>query len=153
NVATAEEAGRASQIAVEGVSFADGPSLSSDGRPLFDFSLHEGDANRFASLAEETTSARRRADDLTRRYEISLAARGDALGLPVDVAVAQRAAIGVDEDGDVSRRGRGSELRLGQGLDVERMEAPDWFSSTWYFFAASDDEALTWRPGANNQGV
>lgn len=77
--------------------------------------------------------------------EIELAADGG----PVDVSIAQRATI-ASSDGDVSRQGRGSELRVGRGL-VDRREQGEGNSSSTYVFVASDDEALTWRPGERNE--
>jgi hypothetical protein len=40
-------------------------------------------------------------------------------------------------------------LRLGRGLGGYRRDAPS-SEPVWYFFAASEDEALTWRPGVRN---
>ena len=80
-----------------------------------------------------------------RRLELELAAGGG--DSPVDVSVAQRASFGSNEDGDVDRRGSGSELRVGRGL-VDRNDNNR--GSSVYAFVASDNEALTWRPGARS---
>lgn len=73
------------------------------------------------------------------RLEMEAAASGG----PLDVEISQRATFG--DDGAVERRGSNAELRIGQGL-VERRETGAGDSA--YVFVASDDEALTWRPGA-----
>ncbi|MBL8531396.1 MAG: hypothetical protein JNK94_06650 [Hyphomonadaceae bacterium] len=83
-----------------------------------------------------------------RRYEYQLAAQGGERG--VDVAIAQRATMGVNEDGDINRQGRGSEVRIGRGLVEERAPTPG--RSSTYVFVASDNEALTWSPGARANG-
>jgi len=82
-----------------------------------------------------------------RRLELRLAAGGG--DSPVDVSVAQRATLGADANGDIARRGSGSELRVGRGL-VGRRNNNDGGSSV-YAFVASDNEALTWRPGTRSE--
>lgn len=77
------------------------------------------------------------------RLELEVAASGG----PLDVEISQRAIFG--DDGALGRRASGSELRIGQGL-VERRETGAGNSA--YAFVASDDEALTWRPGAQRRG-
>ncbi len=62
---------------------------------------------------------------------------------PLDVEISQRASF--SDNGAVERRGSGAELRIGQGL-VGRRETGA--ADSAYVFVASDDEALTWRPGA-----
>ncbi|MES1198760.1 MAG: hypothetical protein ABUS48_02125 [Pseudomonadota bacterium] len=83
-----------------------------------------------------------------RRYEVALGASGVG---GIDVAIAQRASVGFDRSGDVSRHGRGAELRLGRGVNMPRRRTADWNNPTWYMFTAVDDEAITWRPGARNE--
>lgn len=61
---------------------------------------------------------------------------------PLDMSIAQRATIGASDTGQ--RRTSGSELRIGQGLVARRQTGE---GDTAYMFIASDDEALTWRPG------
>ncbi len=63
-----------------------------------------------------------------------------------DVSLAQRATFGSNNDGDLDREGSGSELRLGRGLGGERAPSDE---PSIYLFAASEDEALTWQPGAS----
>lgn len=147
NVATAEDAvGPAPTYAVDGVSFADPANERSFGEGgRLDITISVGEAARFANLSPNTD--RRPADpDALRRYEVALTAR-TGMG---DVSFAQRGALGVDENGDISSQSRGSELRLGRGLaSLRRGDQPS-RTPIWYFFAASDDEALVWRPGARS---
>ena len=84
-----------------------------------------------------------------RHYEVAVGANGVG-GLPVDVAIAQRASFGFDGSGDVSRHGRGAELKLGRGVNMPHWHARSWDNPTWYMFTAVDDEAITWRPGSRN---
>ncbi len=67
-------------------------------------------------------------------------------GGPFDVAIAQRARLEDGADGRVI--GRGAEVRFGQGLaDLVGASPFDPSRPAWYFFAASDGQALTWAPG------
>jgi hypothetical protein len=84
-------------------------------------------------------------------YEFELTANGGSVGVPLDLSIAQRGNLNADEAGDISRQGSGSELRVGQGLGQRRNSASSASDApTWYVFAASDDEALTWNPGSSN---
>lgn len=103
----------------------------------------DGETARFANLAPVSTNRARSAEDT--EYELSVIARA-AGGF--DVSLAQRAGVGFDASGDVARESRSSELRLGRGLQQMRDEPTT--APTWYFFAASEDEALIWRPGQRN---
>lgn len=96
-------------------------------------SLTEEDA-RFAlgALSNETQP---------RRLELEIAAGGH--GAPLDVSLTRSTAFGGD---DFDRRGGGSELRIGSGL-VDRRQGVGGDRSV-YVFVASEDEALTWQPGA-----
>jgi hypothetical protein len=69
-----------------------------------------------------------------------------ATGAPVDVSFAHRGLIGTDED----RSGHGSEVRVGRGL-VARDDGRHPRRDSVYAFVASDDQALTWRPGARSE--
>lgn len=81
--------------------------------------------------------------DARREFALALAAGHQQTGLGLDVSVQRRARFNAQGEGDVAHAGNGSELRLGRGLvKTDVTNAP-----TWYVFAASDDEALTWRPG------
>ncbi len=106
------------------------------------FQASESDSARFANLAPVSTNRARRDDT---NYELAVIARA-AGGF--DVSLAQRAGVGFNAAGDVARESRSSELRLGHGLQQLRDEPTT--APTWYFFAASEDEALIWRPGQRN---
>jgi len=107
-------------------------------RSSVDFAVRDDAAPRFAPANPDGE------DQGPRRLELSLAAGiGDT---PVDVSIAQRASLGADDNGDLNRRGAGSEFRIGRGLVRERDN--DGSRSAVYAFVASDDEALTWQPGA-----
>lgn len=98
------------------------------------------DPNAVVRFSQPERSASRE-----RNVELEIAADGG----PVDVSIAQRATLSSDQ-GDVSRQGRGSELRVGRGL-VERRDQPEGNASSTYVFVASDNEALAWRPGERNE--
>jgi hypothetical protein len=74
--------------------------------------------------------------------EISLAAPAYMTGLGVDLGFAPRASI--REEGGVSSRRFGAEIRLGEGLDERGRESS---ANSWYIFAAQDGEALCWDVG------
>mgnify|MGYP000142924356 CR=1 FL=1 len=141
NIATAEDAGVAhsTYVGVDNANFVD-PSDAFANR--FDLSFNEASAARFSSLASSSTPSRAGRSGDYRRYEVEFVARNER-GL--DVAFAQSAGVGFNRQGDVDRESRGSELRLGR-VNRDRPSS----EPTWYFFAASEDEALTWRPGTRN---
>lgn len=141
NIATAEDAvGPGSDAyAIDGVDLVDpGQALSS----RVQLSPSER-TNRFSSLAPTEPTYTGRGSQ--RGYEFEFVGPGMS-GL--NVSFAQRGGLGFNDQGDVERQSRASELRLGRGLDVERSRPSA--EPTWYFFAASEDEALTWRPGARS---
>jgi|CXWL01.1.fsa_nt_gi hypothetical protein len=140
NVATAEDAvgPTSAYAALDGVSFADPGS-----ERRIDISIRAQNGARFTPFTE---TDRPPADhNGSRSYEVALTAR-TGMG---DVSFAQRGALGVDENGDITSQSQGSELRLGRGLANIRRDQPSRIP-VWYFFAASDDEALVWRPGARS---
>jgi hypothetical protein len=141
NIATAQDAVAPSPFAVDGVDLVD-PSQAFSNR--FQLSLGDGQASRFSSFTPVEPGARR--DDDSRRYELQFVASGMS---GFDVSFAQRGGVGFNDQGDVERESRASELRLGRGLRMEREDQPS-AEPTWYFFAASEDEALVWRPGVRN---
>lgn len=102
-------------------------------------SLNNNPVERFAPPAPEGQSV-----EGPRRLELEFAAGGDDLG----VGFAQRASLGSASSGDINRQGRGSEVRVGQGL-VEQREGSR--ESSTYVFVASDNEALTWQPGQRSE--
>ncbi len=81
------------------------------------------------------------AGEAPRRIELELSASGGS----VDVSLT-RSAILPDEHW----RGDGAEIRIGRGL-VERRGDQEARDST-YFYVASENEALTWRPGQRRDG-
>lgn len=141
NIATAEDAvdPHATNYAIDGVDLVD-PGQSFTNR--FQVSSNER-PNRFTGLAPSEPAYSGRSDQ--RGYEFEFVGPGMS-GL--NVSFAQRGGLGFNDQGDVERQSRASELRLGRGLDIERSQPSA--EPTWYFFAASEDEALTWRPGARN---
>jgi len=137
NIATAEDAVAPVPVGIDGVSFADPTQAFGD---RFQIGVGQGEGSRFANLAPYGQNLRN--DDASRHYEVVVAT--GAAGF--DVSFAQRGGVGFNREGDIERRSRSSELRLGRGL---RQSERDRRSSgpSWYFFAASEDEALVWRPG------
>lgn len=140
NIATAEDAGapHSTFVGVDNANLVD-PSAAFPDR----FSLNFSDAEeaRFSGLTAAPAAMADNQDNDYRRYEVELVAH--AAGF--DVAFAQRAGLGFNRQGDIERESRGSELRLGRVHRDQPSSEPK-----WYFFAASEDEALTWRPGVRN---
>lgn len=125
---------------ISGVTLAE-PAGNLD-RGVLRLDIGTGEPARFSNFAPDTRRAPRERGDF-RSYELSLTARAAA---GMDVALAQSGGIGFDAAGDVASRSRSSELRLGRGLDMARADGPS-ARPRWYFFAASEDEALIWSPG------
>ena len=144
NVATAEDAAgpTTSSVGVNGVNLAD-PSEAFGNR--FDLSISQGDEPRFASLAP--AEPRARDNDDYRNYEVALIASAPR---GFDVSFAQRGGLGFNANGDLARESRSSELRLGRGLRNMPRDTPS-AEPKWYFFAASEDEALIWQPGMRTE--
>lgn len=108
---------------------------------VLDLTVRDGASPRISTLDRRESAS----SEGPRRVELELAAGGgDA---PLDISIAHRASLGADDNGDIDRQGRGSELRLGQGLVGER----DGPRNSTYIFVASDNEALTWQPGSRNE--
>lgn len=144
SIATAEDAvAPSTSIAVDGVSFTD--PASAFGQDRFRIDLGFGQDNRFSALGPGGRKARN--DGENREFEVALTARSAA---GFDVSLAQRGGYDFNGDGEVERERRASELRLGRGLRDMPRDRP---SSTprWYVFAASEDEALVWQPGARTE--
>lgn len=112
-------------------------ALAASSAPHLEIDVNESASPRFA------IDPRQR--DERNGVELEVAAGGN--GSPVDVSVAQRASLGATDDLD--RQGRGSELRIGRGLVERRDEASR--EPSVYMFVASEDEALTWQPGARSE--
>lgn len=145
HVATAEDAAgqTATFVGAENVSFADAaePLLSGS----LELSISAGEPPRFSGFSPVPIASREQQD--SRRFEVAVVA-GSAAGF--DLAFAQRGGFGFNEDGDINRETRGSELRLGRGLRDMPRDAPS-AAPKWYLFAASEDEALIWRPGMRGE--
>ncbi len=131
-------AGATAALAQESVSGVQLSDPHEDLRPQAQFSFSAGPeaAARFSAPEIQIGES-----PAPQRLELELAASG-----PLDVSVAQRAAIGVDAAGDMNRQSRGSEVRIGRNLVQEEGQENSRGSSV-YMFVASDDEALIWRPG------
>jgi hypothetical protein len=123
------------------VSFEDS-AAPLEGDPAINLEIHDN-AARFAPVNPYQSADAER----PRRLELELAAGGG--DSPIDISVAQRASLGANADGEIDREGRGSELRVGQGL-VDRREGNS-SQPSLYMFVASDDEALTWQPGSRSE--
>ncbi len=141
NIATAEDAGAPHSTFV-GVNDANLVDPNAVFTSRFDVGFDEVPAARFSQFTP-TEHARGDRNSDYRRYEVELVARGAG---GVDVSFAQSAGLGFNRQGDVERESRGSELRFGRVEQQDHSRAP-----TWYFFAASEDEALTWRPGVRSE--
>jgi hypothetical protein len=142
NIATAEDAVESGSpsYAIDGVDFAD-PAQTFSSR--VQLTSNEGAGGRFSAFVPAETSIGERGN--SRGYELRFTAPGMS-GL--DVSFAQSGGVGFNDQGDIERQSRTSELRLGRGVDIARNQPSA--EPTWYFFAASEDEALTWRPGARS---
>ncbi len=146
NIATAEDAvgPNASFVGVHDVDFSDpNQPLAGD---RFALDIGAGDAPRFGLATQTPTDS---FNPNFRRYEVAVVARATS---DIDVAFAQSGAFGFNDDGDLERRSQGSELRLGRRLaNLREQSREPQLEGSWYLFAASEDEALTWRPGGRNE--
>lgn len=142
-------AGSAAALAQDGVSgvlLAD-PAAALEQRqtPTVELSARDDNAPRFSPAHIPIGES-----PAPQRLELQFSASAEHAGLPLDISVAQRASIGAGSDGDLDRTGRGSEVRVGRGL-VQQENGNGNGGSSVYMFVASDDEALTWRPGQRNE--
>jgi hypothetical protein len=119
----------------------DDPEAPFNGAAL-DLSVRDGGGGRFSALDSPVPTDA----EGPRRVELELTAGG--AGAPLDISISQRASLGADNNGDLDRRGRGSELRVGRGLVNERSDGE---RNSTYVFVASDNEALTWQPGSRSE--
>lgn len=123
------------------IDFTDSHTALTEGAAL-NLTIREDSSARISPLDQRAADS-----DGARQLELELAAGGR--DSPLDVSIAQRASIGANREGDVDRHGRGSELRVGRGLVGERDDERRGAST--YVFVASDNEALTWQPGARSE--
>jgi hypothetical protein len=125
------------------VSFSDPMSALESGSPArtrYSGSAHEAPgANAGSTLAEQES------DESPRAVEVQFSAGRESTGIGLDISVAQRASFSANAEGDIARAGRASELRLGRGLTQDTRSN----GSSWFVFAASEDESLTWQPGGD----
>lgn len=132
-------------IAIDGVAMMDPETvLQQPQTRTFDLSFNNEATRRLAPDATTAASPLQQ-DGETRQVELQFAATGDRAGVPLDVAVAQRASLRANDDGNIDGRGGGSELRIGRNLvqqDGDRQRQ----GSSFYVFVADDDDALTWAP-------
>lgn len=145
NIAAADDAvaPTAAAAGISGINFTDDQGSALVAAP-FALNFGEADQPRFENL---TSAPRPSSDNPLTRYEVGFVAHPTA---NVDVSVSHRDGLGFDNNGDISRRSRGSEIRVGRGLlPMERRASPH--ASRWYLFAASEDQALIWQPGARNE--
>jgi hypothetical protein len=143
NIATAEDAvgPGAAVVGAQSVNFSDSGSSFAE---RFDLDIRPSNGARFSQFAPAEPSEPGQNPDYG--YEVSLTASSSR---GIDVSFAQRGGVGVNENGEIDRETRGSELRLGSGLRDMPRDMPS-REPKWYIFAASEDEALIWRPGSTN---
>ncbi|MBS0385999.1 MAG: hypothetical protein JSS00_11685 [Proteobacteria bacterium] len=123
------------------IDFRDPTTALSRGMGPLDVSARANDA-RFAPVgASEAHGAAG-----PQPVELQIAADRSQTGAPVDVSFAHRGLVGADTD----RQGHGSEVRIGRGL-VTRDNGTHHRGDSVYAFVASDNQALTWRPGARSE--
>lgn len=146
--ATAEDVFSPASPGIDGIAFSTERS-SDTAIPFITFSAHEGAVARHSSLRADPRAEWNIIEP--RRYEAVFAAQTSG---GIDVALAPRAAILTNADGDVGSARAGVEARIGQRLAhmVRPWETPSWDRPTWYFFAASDGQALTWAPNVSAPG-
>lgn len=131
-----------------GVNFVDEPNL--EPQPSVGFNVRDHAEPRFQNLNQFSPQQIAEGEQ-PRAMELELSAPHDLTGIPVDFSIAQRASFGAGEEGDINRHSRGAEVRVGALGDPDSGMSQD--DSRVYMFAASDDEALVWHPGQeNNRG-
>lgn len=132
------------QEAAPSVDFTDPHAPAARQGPALNLDVRNDGAERFAQI----NPVNRGEPEGPRRFEMSLTAGGgDA---PLDVSIAQRAAIGADANGDLSHRGSGQEVRVGRNLVREGRDRSGERPSV-YAFVSSEDQALTWQPGTRSE--
>jgi hypothetical protein len=93
------------------------------------------------------------ADGGRKPLNMSLSVAASVIPRALDFGFAQRTSV-VDGDGG-QFLSRGTEVRLGQRLEglVSDKGSATWDKPSWYFFAASDDQALAWTPADASAGT
>ncbi len=84
-----------------------------------------------------------------RRFGFVLTANGGVGGAPLGLSVERHVTVDEADAPQTQRSGSGAEVRFGGAIaDLRGEGGAGSGDSNWYVFAASDDEAVTWRPGA-----
>jgi hypothetical protein len=141
--ATAEEAGApaGNSGVVDGIDLSDPDNLFS--RDRLSVRLGPDGAARFANFGPDPQTRGERGHD----FGVEVVARATG---GFDVAFSQSGGLGYNDQGDLASERRSSELRLGRGLRNVRRDVPS-ATPKWYIFAAAEDEALIWQPGARSE--
>jgi hypothetical protein len=116
--------------------------------PSLDLNIREDGRARFANF-NNNYADHADVDQDRRTIEFELGADHDLTGIPLDVSIAQRASFGANDAGDINRHSRGSEVRIGRALGDPNSGMSS-SEARIYVFAATDNEALTWRPGQDS---
>ena len=131
------------------VSFTDSTNHLGANAPRLDLRLRSADDAHLSEINRFTTRDADIEHNDRRALEFELGAPHDLTGMPLDFAITQRAAFNAGEDGDINRHSQGSEVRIGRAIGDPHSGMTE-SQSRIYMFAASDNEALTWRPGQDN---
>lgn len=121
------------------------PSSVNFSDPGLNLTFQSRDGSRFASTDPTDTMG----PGAREQVEMQLSASGERAGVPVDVAFAHRGSLNSDETGHDRR---GSEFRVGHNL-VQQRDPNKADRPSVYAFVASDNEALTWRPGSHDNSA
>lgn len=129
---------------------ADAPAflhLQADAPPDRSFTLQTPPMRFIDTVAEDD----RPLSDTIRSLDVEFALQGTTQN-GIDIEIAPRAGIALGPDGRTGA-GAGAEFRVGQGLSrmVRAFEGGD--TPSWYFFAATDGSALTWRPDTADAAI
>ena len=127
--------------ALSSVDFSEPQKGQAEG-PTLNLAVQPDPNARFARVEQPNPDASE-----TRSGEVALTAGGG--NAPLDISLAQRATFGSDSNGDLNHHARGSEVRVGRNLVRQRDSSPSDDPSV-YAFVASDNQALTWQPGARS---
>lgn len=114
--------------------------------PSLDLSIRDEGESRFSNFNNSYSEDRDAEDPDRHAVEFEIGADHDVTGIPLDFSIAQRASFGATDDGDINRHSRGSEVRIGRAIGDPNSGMSS-SESRIYVFAASDNEALHWRPG------
>lgn len=139
SIAGAQEA---NPSAVSSVNLTDPQHDGATQGPTLNLNVRPDPNARFARVEQPHPDG-----DETHSGEVALTASGGPAAF--DISLAQRATFGSDNNGDLNRHARGSEVRVGRNL-VRQRDASSSSEPSVYAFVASEDQALTWQPGARS---